>query len=170
MQADRRSIVILPALLLALGCGREAVELNSQVAATQAKVAQIMEQFGGTLRPMLKDGEPVTAAQLEEAYARLLHQFEGIQAAATERVLPTMPGAEELRKAQTALLSFQEKLLKEELPKVVRIASDKALSAEALHQRLLREFQALKDKEQAHVAAFQEAQRQFAAANGLKLE
>jgi hypothetical protein len=163
---------LAPLLLLCWlgGCQREAVEFNNRVAATQADVGRAVEDFGRVLQPMVERGATLSPAEIEEAYRRLQREFEKVRAAASNLQPPqSLAGADELRRAQQAFLDFQERLLKEDLAEVVQIASEGAPTADALYRRLLNKFQAIKEKEQEQVAALQEAQKKFAAANGVRL-
>jgi hypothetical protein len=150
-------VVSLPMLVLAAGCGSEAVTFNNSMAKVTKDLEAMGQSFGKTIASEKDPGK------LNAAHAALVTKVDGIVAEAKKIKVPEQKEAKEFWNAFEAFLGNQEKMVKNDFKDLAAAmsANDKG--------KLMSILDRIQQVENGDLNRLREAQAAFAKANNIKI-
>jgi hypothetical protein len=157
--------------LLVFGCAKPSKEISAfadKMAAADERLYEGGKQFGETVGPALKGN----VGDIKKSRLALEHNTKLVNEALAEHKalkIPKAPKAQEFYDAQQEFLVSQEKLIKEDFTKVVQILEDEKIAGPEKQKQILGILTKVEKESDGPLKKILEAQRAFAAANGIRL-
>jgi hypothetical protein len=165
-----RNVLPLALVVGLVGCAKQkqALDFNQALVAANKKLENAGKKFGETIGKALASGK-APSPEVGQEYDRLVKTLKEVKAEMATRQTPNLKGASELRAAQNKFFQFEEQMLTTDFKEIADIFKKNQITA-ADRQRIQQLVNEVGKKEQPELVALQKAQREFASANGLRLQ
>jgi hypothetical protein len=161
-----KSLILGVFLLAAAGCAGEAVTFNNAIVNYNKRLNEAGKKFGEALAPALQGGA-VNVAQVKATYAEVESTLEQVKKDFAALHVPKSASGQKLAKSYEKFLAGQESAVKNQMAQLVKLVEAPGRPNAGMLMSVLQE---VGRREQGDLAELQNAQREFARENNIKLQ